>query len=406
MTDADLALVVAPQRHLVLLLAAFTSLVVLTTDVYLPVLPQLGADLGTTNAAAAASVSAVLVGIAVGQIVIGPLSDATGRRRPLLLGAVAYAVTHVLSALAPSIGVLLVFRVLAGLATAACIVVARAIIADVYPGAASARAFATLGAVMAISPVVAPVAGGLLAHVMSWRGMFVVLAGLALLLVAVGWRALPETLPPERRTPPHLGAVLRELGGVLTLRRFLAYVVVMMAVGGLLFGYIGASAFVLQNSFGLSPTAYSLVFALNSVGIFVMSWVTRHVVGRTGPKPLLLVGQVSGIVGVAVLALGVGASNLPLVVAGLFVAIASLGLIMPAATALGMAEAPGRAGSASGVMGISQFTVGALASPLAGLGGSPWSLVAVMGASAVAGLLVRVLLLLGRTHPAHDRSPA
>jgi len=405
-TDADLALVVAPQRHLVLLLAAFTSLVVLTTDVYLPVLPQLGADLGTTNAAAAASVSAVLVGIAVGQIVIGPLSDATGRRRPLLLGAVAYAVTHVLSALAPSIGVLLVFRVLAGLATAACIVVARAIIADVYPGAASARAFATLGAVMAISPVVAPVAGGLLAHVMSWRGMFVVLAGLALLLVAVGWRALPETLPPERRTPPHLGAVLRELGGVLTLRRFLAYVVVMMAVGGLLFGYIGASAFVLQNSFGLSPTAYSLVFALNSVGIFVMSWVTRHVVGRTGPKPLLLVGQVSGIVGVAVLALGVGASNLPLVVAGLFVAIASLGLIMPAATALGMAEAPGRAGSASGVMGISQFTVGALASPLAGLGGSPWSLVAVMGASAVAGLLVRVLLLLGRTHPAHDRSPA
>lgn len=395
MTEERIAPVVVPQKHLVLLLAAFTSLVVLTTDVYLPVLPQLGADLGTTNAAAAATVSAVLVGIAVGQIVVGPLSDAVGRRRPLLLGAVAYAVTHLLSAIAPNVGVLLVFRVLAGLATAACIVVARAIIADVYPGAASARAFATLGAVMAISPVVAPVAGGLLAQVMSWRGMFVILALLALLLVAVGWRTLPETLPPDRRTPPHLGAVLRDLGGVLARRRFLAYVVVMMAVGGLLFGYIGASAFVLQNSFGLSPTAYSLVFALNSVGIFVMSWVTRHIVGRTGPRRLLLVGQVSAILGVAIFAAGVVASGLPLVVLGLFVSIASLGLVMPAATALGMAEAPGHAGAASGVMGISQFTVGALASPLAGLAGSPWSLVVVMGVSAVAGLVVRLALLAG-----------
>jgi len=394
-TEERIAPVVVPQKHLVLLLAAFTSLVVLTTDVYLPVLPQLGADLGTTNAAAAATVSAVLVGIAVGQIVVGPLSDAVGRRRPLLLGAVAYAVTHLLSAIAPNVGVLLVFRVLAGLATAACIVVARAIIADVYPGAASARAFATLGAVMAISPVVAPVAGGLLAQVMSWRGMFVILALLALLLVAVGWRTLPETLPPDRRTPPHLGAVLRDLGGVLARRRFLAYVVVMMAVGGLLFGYIGASAFVLQNSFGLSPTAYSLVFALNSVGIFVMSWVTRHIVGRTGPRRLLLVGQVSAILGVAIFAAGVVASGLPLVVLGLFVSIASLGLVMPAATALGMAEAPGHAGAASGVMGISQFTVGALASPLAGLAGSPWSLVVVMGVSAVAGLVVRLALLAG-----------
>src|SRR5207342_3067526 len=131
------------------LLASFTSLVILTTDVYLPVLPQLGHDLGTSNAAAAASVSAVLVGIAVGQIVIGPLSDAVGRRRPLLVGAFAYAALHVLAALAPSIVALLVVRAFTGLATAACIVVARAVVADVYPGSSSARAFATLSAVTA-----------------------------------------------------------------------------------------------------------------------------------------------------------------------------------------------------------------------------------------------------------------
>jgi len=386
--------VVVPPRHLVALLAAFTSLVVLTTDVYLPVLPSLGADLGTTNAAAAATISAVLVGIAIGQIVIGPLSDAVGRRRPLLLGAIAYAVTHLLSAAAPNVTTLLTVRVLAGLATAACIVVSRAIVADVYPGSASARAFATLSAVMAVAPVVAPVAGGLLAHVMSWRGMFVILAAAALLLTVVGWRMLPETLPPERRIPPRLGAVVRDLGAVLVKRHFLAYVVVMMAVGGLLFAYIGASSFVLQDVFGLTPQTYSLVFAANSVGIFVVSWVTRHVVSRTGPRRLLVVGQVCAILGVAALAVGVAASSLALVVLGLFVAISTLGLVMPTATALGMAEAPGRAGSASGVMGICQFTVGAIASPLAGLGGSAWSLVVVMGVSAVAGLVLRILLLL------------
>ncbi len=393
-----------PPRHLVALLACFTSLVVLTTDVYLPVLPQLGHDLGTSNAAAAATLSAALVGIAAGQILVGPLSDAVGRRRPLLVGVLAYALTHVLSAVAPNVATLLAFRVLAGLATAACIVVARAVVADVYPGAAAARAFATLGAVTAIVPILAPVLGGLLARVMSWRGMFAVLAVLAGLLAVVGLRLLPETLPAQRRTEARFGAVVGDLAAVLRLRRFLAYVGVIVGVGGSLFGYIGASSFVLENVFGLSPQAYSLVFAGNSVGIFVLSWVTRHLVARTGPGPLLTVGQLTAVVGCAVLALGVARSSLPVVMVGLLLAVASLALVMPTATSLGMSEAPGRAGSASGVMGICQFTAGAIASPLAGLGGSPWSLVVVMTVSALAGLLLRVVLL--RTTSAPDPSPS
>ena len=301
---------------------------------------------------------------------------------------------HVLSAFAPNVATLIVMRVLAGLATAACIVVARAIVADVYPGTQSARAFATLGAVMAIAPVVAPVAGGLLAHVMSWRGMFLVLAAVAVLLGVVGWRLLPETLPPERRIPPHVGAVVADLGRVLARRRFLAYVVVMMAVGGMLFAYIGASAFVLQDTFGLSPQAYSLVFAANSIGIFAVSWTARHYVARTGPRPLLLAGQVCAITGVAVLAAGVALSALP---AGVARAVPRHLDPGPGDADLDLARAwprlPGRAGSASGVIGICQFTVGAIASPLAGAGGSPWSLVVVMGVSAVAGLVLRLLLL-------------
>ena len=205
MSRAATAPALAPPRHVVPLLAAFASLVVLTTDVYLPVLPRVGADLHTSDAAASATVSGVLVGIAVGQVVIGPLSDAVGRRVPLLAGAAAYALLHVLSALSTSIVMLLAVRVLAGLATAACIVVGRAVVVDLFPGAGTTRAFAVLGAVTSIVPVLAPVAGSLLALVMGWRGMFLVLAGLAVLLTAVGWRALPESLPPERRTSPHLG---------------------------------------------------------------------------------------------------------------------------------------------------------------------------------------------------------
>ena len=156
MSAADVAPPVAPPRHIVPLLAAFASLVILTTDVYLPVLPRVSADLHTSDAAASATVSCVLVGIAVGQVVIGPLSDAVGRRAPLLLGSAAYALLHVLSALSTSIVMLLAVRVLAGFATAACIVVGRAVVVDLFPGAGTTRAFAVLGAVTSIVPVLAP----------------------------------------------------------------------------------------------------------------------------------------------------------------------------------------------------------------------------------------------------------
>lgn len=381
--------------HLVPLLAMLTALVVLTTDVYLPVLPQLGADLGTSDAAAAATLSASLVGIALGQVIVGPLSDATGRRRPLLLGLAAYAVTHLLCSVAPSITALVALRVLSGLATATVMVVARAVVADVYPGNQAARAFATLGAVFGIVPVIAPVLGGLLAHVMSWRGMFVVLAGIALVLLPITSRMVPESLPAEKRIPPHLGAVVKDLVEVATHRRFLAYTVVMATVGAMLFGYIGASSFVLQNHFDLSPQGYSYVFAINSLGFFAVSWVARSLVARTGPHRLLLAGQFGTVAAAGIMALGVASATLGLVVLGLFLMMCSFGFVMPMATAIGMHEAPGRAGSAAGVLGIAQFAFGALASPLAGLGGSPWSMVVVIGVCAVVGLLGRVLLLAG-----------
>jgi DHA1 family bicyclomycin/chloramphenicol resistance-like MFS transporter len=212
------------------------------------------------------------------------------------------------------------------------------------------------------------------------------------LLTAIGWRALPESLPAERRTPPHLGAVLHELAAVLRLRRFLAYAAAIGAVGVVLFGYIGASSYTLQDSFGLSPQEYGLVFALNSVGIFLGSNLAARLSGRVPPGRLLATGQSVLLAGVGVLALGVAVHVLVLVCGGLFLTISSIGLVMPSSMSLGMAATEGRAGSAAGVFGIVQFACGAAASPLAGWGGSPWSLVVVLGVGAVAGPLLLHLL--------------
>ncbi|WP_169816422.1 Bcr/CflA family efflux MFS transporter [Demequina soli] len=384
----------APRR-LVPLLASFTALVVFTTDVYMPVLPRLQADLSISAAAAAATLSAVLVGVAGGQLVLGPVSDAVGRRLPLLLGGLAYAAAHVLSALAPSIGLLLALRFVTGLAAAACLVVTRAIVADVYPDTAAGRAYATLGATASIAPVIAPLLGGALARVTDWRGMFVVLAVAALALTALSARALPETLPRERRIPPRPGAIVRELGAVLSLRPFLAYLGATGAIGAVLFGYIGASSFVLQEGFGLSPQQYSYAFSLNAVGIVAASMTTRHLVARVGSARILAAGHASSAAGAVVLGIGVAAGSLAVVLAGLFLAIASIGLIIPSVTTLAMAAARTRAGAASGLLGIVQFTAGAIASPLAGAGGSAWALVAVVGAGALLGPLA-VALVAGR----------
>ena len=270
-------------------------------------LPRVSADLHTSDAAASATVSCVLVGIAVGQVVIGPLSDAVGRRAPLLIGAAAYALLHVLSALSTSIVMLLAVRVLAGFATAACIVVGRAWWSTCSRAPARLARSRCSAPSPSIVPVLAPVAGSLLALVMGWRGMFLVLAGArrAADRPSAGERCQSRCRPTavrRRTSAPSCASSGRCCGCA----RFLAYAAAIGAVGVVLFGYIGASSFTLQGGFGLSPQQYGLVFALNSVGIFLGSNLAARLSGRVPAARLLLVGQSVLVVGVAVLAAGVG----------------------------------------------------------------------------------------------------
>ena len=397
--DVATAHLVTPKRYFVPLLGLYTALVVFTTDVYLPVLPQLGADLGVSDSAAAATISTVLIGIAIGQLVIGPLSDALGRKGPLLIGVLAYAVLHVASALAPNINVLLAERVGAGIAAAACMAITRAMIADAFPGASAAVGYSTLAAVIAVAPVIAPLVGGALANVMDWRGMFIVLAVIAFIFAVIGWFALPETLPKQRRIAVNAKVIAGELWAVTRHRRFLAFALAGAAMSGVLFSYIGSSAFVLENRFGLTPQQFGYVFASNAVGIFAMSWLTRLIVLRVGPAKVLRIGQLLTLTGALVLALGLATSQLPVLLIGLFMAIASIGMVGPTSTSLGMRAVIGGAGAAAGVMGITQFATGALLSPIASLGTTGWAMVLVILACAVIGLLGRVFLQHGTHEP-------
>ena len=185
------------------LLGALSMFAPLSTDMYLPALPSMAHDLSASAAAVALTLTASLVGLGAGQLVAGPLSDALGRRRPVLVGLLVYTASSALCALAPDVWTLSALRLVQGAAGAAGIVIARAVVRDLYSGVEAARFFARLMIVIGLAPILAPIIGGQLLHVTDWRGVFLVLAGIGAVLTVFSWRALAETLPPER--PPARG---------------------------------------------------------------------------------------------------------------------------------------------------------------------------------------------------------
>ena len=255
-----------PPTYTVVVLGLLTMFGPLSLDLYLPALPQLADDLGVSASAAQLSITACLVGLAVGQLVAGPLSDRLGRRRPLMLGLLAYLLASVACALAPSVTVLVVLRLIQGLAGAAGIVISRAIARDLYSGRELMIFFSRLLLIAGLAPVIAPILGGQLSRIMSWRGIFGVLAVFGAALLLAGWFGLRETLPPERRI---VGRFRRTLHGYNTLvhdRFFVGCALSSGLAGASMFAYIAGSTFVLQRIYGMSPQGFSLVFGCISLG--------------------------------------------------------------------------------------------------------------------------------------------
>ncbi|MER5962629.1 Bcr/CflA family multidrug efflux MFS transporter [Streptomyces sp. NPDC002057] len=357
-----------------LVLGGLTALPPLSMDMYLPALPEVTGALSAPAATVQLTLTACLAGMALGQLVVGPMSDKWGRRRPLLIGMVVYVLATAVCALAPTAELLIGFRLLQGLAGAAGIVIARAVVRDLYDGVEMARFFSTLMLISGVAPIIAPLIGGQILRITDWRGVFHVLTVIGVLLTLVVWRFLDETLPAERRHEGGVGEALRTMKGLVTDRVFAGY----MLTGGLafaaLFAYISASPFVVQEIYGASPQTFSLLFGLNSIGLVAVGQINgKLLIGRVSLDKAL--GWGLGTILVSALALllmtsGVfGEVGLVPVAAGLFVLMSAMGLAMPNTNAQALMRTPHAAGSASALLGTTSFLVGAVASPLVGIAG-------------------------------------
>lgn len=374
-------------------LAVVTGISPLATDMYIPGLPELAADLGTSAAVAQLTLTAFLVAFAGGQLLLGPLSDAVGRRRLVLVGTVAFVLASVLCALAPSASVLLVGRVLQGLAGAAGSVASRAMVTDVLSGVRRAQVIASLSAINAVAPVVAPLLGGALLGVGTWRLTFWVLAGVGVALFLAVLGTFPETLTPDRRSPGvGLAASGRRMADLLRIPRFTLYLATSCVATVGFFAYIATSAFVFQTWYGYSEARYTLVFATNAAGMIATTVVFGRIVGRVSEDRLLSIGLVVG----AVASAGVLTGALLHVPAGvvwacLAVVTGAQGLVITGSATRTQALGQATPGTAGALQGGLAFGIGGLGTPLAGLlGGTP----AAMGVVMLAGLGLGALLQL------------
>jgi MFS transporter, DHA1 family, multidrug resistance protein len=383
---------------LIAVLGGLTAFGPLSMDLYLPAFPVLADELQASQAQVQLTLTADVIGLVAGQLVLGPLSDAWGRRRLLLGATVVCAVASLFCALAPSAAVLTLWRFVQGFSGGGGIVLARAVAADLTSGVAAARLFSLFMTLSSVAPIVAPVLGGiLLVWTGSWPVMFHLLAAINAALALAIWFVVPESLPAEERHSGGLRQTGRAFRDLIRDRVFVGYALTVAFAYASLFGYISGSSFTLQEHYGLSATQFSAVFALNAAGMIALGLLNARLVRRLPVRRLLVLGLVGSSAAAAVLVLVVtaGASlGLLAVLPPLFLVVATRGLVSSNATVLGVERGSRAAGSASAVLGACMFGGGVLVTPLVGLGpeGSPVPMALVVAGGAVAALLATVLL--------------
>ncbi|HCT7983638.1 TPA: multidrug effflux MFS transporter [Serratia liquefaciens] len=378
-----------------LVLGLLASLGPLCIDLYLPALPEMAGELNTSTATAQLSLTAGLLGLGVGQLIFGPYSDKLGRMRPLLVSLALLLFASLWCALAPNIDQLLIARLLQGLAGAGGAVISRAIARDLYSGHELTRFFALLMLVNGLAPIVAPVLGGAMLQFMDWRGIFGVLAGIAVLLFTLASLKLSESLPAERRSQGGILAMLQSLGGLLTQRQFMGLCLTQGFVMAGMFAYIGASPFVLQQIYGLSPQMFSLCFAINGVGLIISAQISSRLSIHWGERKVLKGGLTLAAVSSLLLLLAASLhAPLVLLLVPLFFSVAVIGIVGPTASSLAMQSQGDKAGSASALIGVSMFALGACSVPLTGLGGTSSVSMAltIVGCYAIAILQFKLLV--------------
>nr|WP_259546853.1 Bcr/CflA family multidrug efflux MFS transporter [Heyndrickxia oleronia] len=352
-------------------LGALSAFGPLSIDMYLPALPKLTEELHTNTSVAQLSLTACLIGLALGQLLVGPLSDVRGRKKPLLIALILYSVASILCAYSTSIWMLIFLRFIQGATGAAGVVISRASVRDMYSGTELTKFFALLMLVNGAAPILAPIAGGQLLHFVTWRGVFFVLFVIGILMWLAVSFGLKETLPRERRSPGGLKQTFSTFHLIITDRQFMGYAFSQGLVSAAMFGYISGSPFVLQDIFGVSPQMFSIIFAINGVGIIIASQLTGRLAGRVSELKLFIIGiSLCAIGGVILLLVVLLDAGLYAVIPSLFIVVSSVGMVGTTSFSLAMQNQSETAGSASAILGLLPFILGAIVAPLVGLGGS------------------------------------
>jgi DHA1 family bicyclomycin/chloramphenicol resistance-like MFS transporter len=375
---------------MIIVLGVMVALGPLTIDMYLPALPKIADDLSVSSSVVQLTLTGTLAGLALGQLIVGPLSDSLGRRRPLMAGIVLHMVASVICMLAPNLVVLGLARVLQGVGAAAAMVVAIAVVGDLFSDSAAATVLSRLMLVLGVAPVVAPSLGAAVLLHGSWHWVFTALVVLAGALLLVAALALPETLPPSHRRPLRVSGIAATYAELLRDMRFVILVLVAALGMSGLFAYIAGASFVLQGTYGLDQQAFALVFGAGAVALIGATQFNVVLLKRFSPQAITLWALAAALVAAGVFAgLSVAhAGGLAGFVVPVWAILAAMGLVIPNAPALALSRHPEAAGTAAALLGAAQFGLGAAVAPLVGvLGNDQVALSIVMAAGALVALL-------------------
>jgi DHA1 family bicyclomycin/chloramphenicol resistance-like MFS transporter len=368
---------------MILVLGVMVALGPLTIDMYLPALPKIADDLAVSSSVIQLTLTGTLAGLALGQLIVGPLSDSLGRRRPLMAGIVLHIFASVVCMLAPNLVVLGLARVLQGVGAAAAMVVAIAVVGDLFADSAAATVMSRLMLVLGVAPVVAPSLGAAVLLHGSWHWVFTALVVMAGLLLLVAVTALPETLPPSHRRPLRVRGIAATYLELLRDKRFVILVLVAALGMSGLFAYIAGASFVLQGRYGLDQQAFALVFGAGAVALIGATQFNVVLLKRFSPQTITLLALAAALlaggvfVGLSVAHVG-GLAGFVLPVWGI---LAAMGLVIPNAPAVALSRHPDAAGTAAALLGAAQFGLGAAIAPVVGvLGNDELALSVVMTA--------------------------
>jgi DHA1 family bicyclomycin/chloramphenicol resistance-like MFS transporter len=378
---------------LIAVLAALNAVAPFSIDMYLSAFPAMARDLHASTSSIQLTMTAFLIGLASGQLVIGQLSDRYGRRPPLIAGTAACLAASALCVIAPAIEFLVGLRFVQGFAGAAGVVIARAVIADRASGHSAVQMFSTMNITAVLAPIAAPVLGGAVVTTFGWRVVFVVLAGMNLLTLLGVVLFVDESLPAHRRRPSGLKALAGSIFSVLSYRHYLGYVITSAFIAAAMFALVSASPFVLQDVVGLSPAAYSYTFASFSLALAAGSLVARRTVSTVAPRHVMAGGVIALTIITALILFTVtigGVRALPTItLMGCFMA--AIGFLYGHAAMLATTAVRHAAGTGSAIFGFAQYTTGAVVSPLVGVSGHdsavPMGVVMFVAASVAAAAL-------------------